>query len=577
MVIAAVWVVLAFVVNPIGEFPLDDDWAYVLPVKALLESGTIRFTDWNAVSLIGQMLWGSLFSWPVGYSITALRISTLTAGLVGLVALYLMLRSSGARRTIAVLGALTLAGNPLFYNLSCTFMSDVPSAALMVVSAWLLIRGMGNDSEAFIWSGVVVCLLSLFVRQISLAILIGFAVAYPLQRGFGVKWLVQAVAPVVVGLLGLRFYASYLISIDQLPRGYYLFHEHLGQALNHLAHLKVGALKNPIGRSLVLLLYVGFFLIPIVTLLWPGWIRRMSRRERRRHLLLLCGATALVTTGFLATGHLLPLQGQTLNNLSLGTRSVAGQWPAGLPTWFWSIATLLGVSSATIAVDSLIRAGSRLVGWPTAPKDRSRRFRMVFLVVVCVVYFGPVAIAYHPMFDRYFVGLVPFAIALVVEAMDSDRAALRPGTVILAAFLASIGLAFGVAATHDYLAWNRVRWDAAGALLAENGLELEEVDGGWEFNNYYPNMRRLYLNRAERDAAKTPSEREQNRSIERLESRYRAAISPLPGHEVLRRYPISRWLPTTPAEVFVLKRTEQASAGDADHIRQEREHEPAKD
>jgi hypothetical protein len=90
-------------------------------------------------------------------------------------------------------------------------------------------------------------------------------------------------------------------------------------------------------------------------------------------------------------------------------------------------------------------------------------------------------------------------------------------------------------------------------------------------------MHRLYLSRAERDAAKTQSEREQNRTIERFESRYRAAISPLPGHEVLRRYPISRWLPTSPAEVFALKRTGQASAEDADHIRQEREQEPARD
>ena len=43
---------------------------------------------------------------------------------------------------------------------------------------------------------------------------------------------------------------------------------------------------------------------------------------------------------------------------------------------------------------------------------------------------------------------------------------------------------FSVAATHDYLAWNRVRWDLGRRLLAE-GVDSLNVAGGFEFNAWH--------------------------------------------------------------------------------------------
>jgi hypothetical protein len=571
LAIAAVWIALVVVVNPIGEFPLDDDWAYVLPVKGLLESGTIRFTDWNAVSLIAQAFWGALFSWPVGFSITALRISTLSLGLVGLFSLYLLLRGIDASRAVAVLGVLTLAGNPIYYNLSYTFMTDVPSLALMVLSVLLLVRGMDLNRDRFIWTGLAVCLLSLFVRQIAIAILLAFVVAYPFKRGIGVRWLLQAIVPMIVGFLALRLYGSYLSSIDQLPRSYYKFHEELGQSLGDLAHLKIGVLKFPLWRSLVLLVDLGLFLSPMLSLLWPRYAGRLSRRSLGVHLLFVCVATALITAWLLATGHAVPIHGTTLKNLSLGLRSLPGEWPPGLPMWFWSIITLVSVFSGTTVLAALTRTAWGLAGGSIDPASRRMCWRLVFLAMICVFYFGPTAFAYHFLFDRYLVGLVPFAMALIVEIMDSRGIPVRPLAPTLSACLASFGLAFGVAATHDYLAWNRVRWTTGRDLLAGHRLELEEIDAGWEFNNYYPNMRRLYFSRAERDKDMTASEREvkSGGSVRRSGAMYRVAVSPLEGYEVLRRYPVARWLPSTPAEIFVLKRNTQVSVREPDHIPQE--------
>ena len=88
------WTLLALVIDPRGDFPLIDDWAYGLQVKMLVEQGSIRFTDWNTATGIAQVGWGCVFCLPEGFSFTAIRLSTLTLGLVGLVSLYLLMRKS---------------------------------------------------------------------------------------------------------------------------------------------------------------------------------------------------------------------------------------------------------------------------------------------------------------------------------------------------------------------------------------------------------------------------------------------------------------------------------------------------
>ena len=83
LLIIAVWIVAALLIDPRGEFPLNDDWAYAAAVKTLLGGGGIRLSGWTTVNLIAQIFWGALFCLPFGFSFTALRISTLVLGLTG--------------------------------------------------------------------------------------------------------------------------------------------------------------------------------------------------------------------------------------------------------------------------------------------------------------------------------------------------------------------------------------------------------------------------------------------------------------------------------------------------------------
>src|SRR5260370_17820372 len=142
LLIVTIWIVVALLIDPRGEFPLNDDWAYAAAVKTLLGGGGIRLSGWTTVNLIAQVLWGALFCLPFGFSFTALRISTLVLGLTGVLALYGLLREGDADHGTALFGALLLAFNPLYLVLSYTFMSDVPFIAFSILSFYFLLRGM---------------------------------------------------------------------------------------------------------------------------------------------------------------------------------------------------------------------------------------------------------------------------------------------------------------------------------------------------------------------------------------------------------------------------------------------------
>src|ERR1041384_2303938 len=100
LLISCLWLLLAIIINSYGEFPYNDDWAYAQSVKALVETGTFFMSGWTSVNLLTQIGWGALFCLPFGFSFTALRISTLAAGLLGLWGTYRLIGKSTENRQI---------------------------------------------------------------------------------------------------------------------------------------------------------------------------------------------------------------------------------------------------------------------------------------------------------------------------------------------------------------------------------------------------------------------------------------------------------------------------------------------
>ena len=67
VVLSSLWLVMILLVNPVGEFPLGDDWSYSRVVHTLVEQGVFQYTDWVAMPLIVHVCWGSLFCSVLGF------------------------------------------------------------------------------------------------------------------------------------------------------------------------------------------------------------------------------------------------------------------------------------------------------------------------------------------------------------------------------------------------------------------------------------------------------------------------------------------------------------------------------
>ena len=104
---------------------------------------------------------------------------------------------------------------------------------------------------------------------------------------------------------------------------------------------------------------------------------------------------------------------------------------------------------------------------------------------------------------------------------------------------------FTLAATHDYLSWNRVRWQALHHLMQEDQISPSHIDGGFEFNGWY-----LY------DDDYDDWKYEPDKSWYWVDNDdYVVSFNPLTGYEEVKRYTFKRWLPWGQGNILVLRKT----------------------
>ncbi len=71
------WLLACIIINPIGEFPINDDWAYSKNVYNLAVNHTFIVDQFPAMNLISQTIYGSVVVWIFGFSFLTLRLSIL--------------------------------------------------------------------------------------------------------------------------------------------------------------------------------------------------------------------------------------------------------------------------------------------------------------------------------------------------------------------------------------------------------------------------------------------------------------------------------------------------------------------
>ena len=464
------WVLIAVLVNPIGEFPLNDDWAYSRNVYNLAVNGVFRFDNWPAMTLLAQTLWGAFFCKIFGFSFTVLRMSVLIAGWAGLITFFLLVRKIVLNDILALVYCLILAFDPFYFSLSNTFMTEVPFLTAILGALYFYFRFYEKEKIKFLILATAFALIATMIRQQGVMIAIAMFLTTLVTGKIKLKQIILQIflaGFVVVFLFG---FTSYLEAKHLLPTSYGSFSKFIK------LFTWVNFMRNLYFRTSILLFYSGILLLPLVIYILPSYYRRVRPVFRW-----ISGTiSVLFSIPIIQNIRNIPC-GNIIYNLGLGPKLVKDDYygfnhhPV-LSQDTMLVIDMIGILGVVLLMYAFILA---VIVWKRKMRSTSVGKIKVQILFMISGYIGFLLISDN-FFDRYLLPAILFFILL----LTSSEIKVQKWNLALS-FLIFLCLAFfSVSATHDYLAFNRARWKGLKSMMAV-GISPHHIDGGFEFNSWY--------------------------------------------------------------------------------------------
>ncbi len=552
IIITCIWVAAVLLVNPTGNFPLKDDWSYEMTVKRFLIEKTFHPPGWPAMTLISQTLWGVLVSLLFGLSFNTLRLSILFLSLLILFTIYLIIRELSDKHWHALIVALTLAFNPLFFSLSFTFMTEIPFILYATLSMLFFMRNLKYDSVKDIILGTCFSTMAILCRQIGFFVPMAFGLVLFLKKKRSFRSFILACLPTAIGLALSTAFQKWMETTGKLSQSYNLVIHEIIQRILHEPQLLIYSVPRSIFFTIQ---YSGLFLLPLLILFYPI----QFKNKRFRLIVTFFLSLFFVFTMYLSfiKGHLMPLFTKFESNLikeGLGPLTLNDTFirhltnlPA-LPNIVWIGLTLLSIMGGMLLLVCFASVLYRLGSIIKSIRNDESSALTIFFLLSSIIYLSPLAVS-KIFFDRYLTPLfIPLSF-LVVQTRTLSVFHPQRKIKWITAFLIGGFACFSILVTHDYMAWHRTRWEALDYLMNEKGIAPTQIDGGFEFNG-------LYLYSENYPVDETTSEKSWWWVQDDL---YMVTFGEVPGYKEIRRYHYDRWMPRGEGQILILKRNEQPS------------------
>jgi len=466
--LVAGFLLVAAIISPARSYPVFDDWAYAQATKSLA-NGQFVHHEWIVATDVVPQALGALSVRLFGFSFTSLTLVGLGFGLLGVVAMYLLLKQVGVSPGASALGAATLALNPHYVFLSYSFMTDVPFVALVIVASLLLARGMQGYGEVWLWLGSAATVLAYLTRQHGILL----AVAALGYLWWSRRWTWRRALS--VALLPAVALAVYTLWEAAQPMRLELYLE--AQMRAGIPMLSAQWFGSRLQMMTWVLEVTGLFLAPIL------------RLPRRLWIALPIWTTLLViqVRSMLAGVSLFPENGSVIDHT--GFAMFGYNSTPVLSEWVWTALGMLGSLLISLQVAHFIE---RTVDWfrrkPWRKRSESDPVLMIYAsgLLMAAAIFSLTPFVY----DRYILPVLP---ALIVASLRRPVDVGAEGTVVerskyitVAARWGSVAVlaAFSLGALHDYKEHAEARW-AAGEELLSQGVSARQVFAGFEWENWY--------------------------------------------------------------------------------------------
>jgi hypothetical protein len=446
--------VLPLLASPVGEFPLGDDWSYSDSVRWLVQDGRFRLPEFNAPSTVLNIAWGGLFAKLFGYSLTVLRCSTLAASALALAAMFLWLLELELPAAEAAAGTALLALNPLFLDLSYTFLTDILYLAVFLFACLVTWRGLRLENRRWLAAGSVLASLAYLSRQIGLAPTAIAALWLARRRTKPADWLAVLLTPA----LTIAAHQWWLFKVNGLTHGIVL---HVTESAQRWSGPLLPTLKDAGVRFVTGFQYLGWFVAPASFAVAAG---AAARKGRPAALICAAAGASLIAAGLLLKGPIPSLGGDQITRLGLGLVNATSGFQHKAAGWYGSPVLWFAINAAALA------GGLALA---VAAGATARRPALLFFGLSSWLAFAPVWLGVS-FYDRYFLVLLPWAIMICAASWARSRtAAVWLGAALLGAF--------GLAGVRDCLAWNAAVWES-GRMTAERGVDPALLIGGLSYD-----------------------------------------------------------------------------------------------
>ncbi|MBI2133705.1 glycosyltransferase family 39 protein [Candidatus Woesearchaeota archaeon] len=535
-VVLLAFVLGASIVNPIGDFALDDDFAYGKTVLNFSQ-GNFRIHQWISATVIFQTLLGTAFVKIFGFSFTVLRFVSILTAISGAVAAYLILREIGLPDSVSAFGTAVLVFNPLYFSKAFNFHSDVYFMSLMLFSLLFYVKAVKrNNDDKLLLAGSIFSVFSILVRQNGLFIPPAVAAYMWLNRRnarFSIK---QFIIVAIIPLISFLAYSYWFYFIHGSTESSSLMSQY------DFAHLSDLATRLIPYRIFAIFMYMGMLLLPLTIsnmMKFHGFYSGLERTTRMLFWAFIAAGIASMIFMHRYYGKVLFYLPTIIHSTGIGPAYLQGTKHPQFPVLLLFALSLISlISAAIIAVSawkkSVVLARKIFRQFPTSDLQN-----LVYFVGVGQIAFLMILLA---VFDRYLLPLYFPIIALMLKERPSIP---KAGLVVLLL----VGL-FAVAGTQDYLEWNRAKSSAISELM-KSGVPADKIDGGFEHAawNFYE------FSKANPDiniARKTdPGWIRDYFPV--IDSVYVVSFSPLEGYEVVSKRPYYSLL-AGKQQIFTLKR-----------------------
>ena len=425
-------------------------------------------------------------------------------------------------------------------------MTDVPFLSVLIAAMYFAVRSLRYGQHKDFWWTVGLGFVATFLRQYGVVFLGLFLITNMIGRLKERNHIALCSGLLLVAGASLLAFRSFLVNIG-LPGCYTVWGVYIKQALAAGFGTLCGTM---LFNYLTEVIYLGLFIIPFAVACIPLVFAELVKKERIFGFVCAAELIVCLLIGLAVKGVLMPMTTNVLHVGGVGPVLLAdfgGIRTESLGFVFWLLISVLackgvGITFALIVTRLLSLKRLNLLDKWRDDLSAFREVKIAFLFASFIVVYLTI-LAFTGLIDRYTLPALPALFVLLGLLSDKEKlnqqvwapAVLTSGSVLLLLFLTS----FSVAATHDYFALSRARWDALNSAIRDLKVDPKSIEGGWEFNGW----------------AVYAASDEAPKDLSMKNGDDYAVSSEIPAkYSIVRSWNVDRWLPSTLKSIYLLRK-----------------------